>query len=199
MSSPFSRRDKLSERREHLVRTALELFYRDGFHATGIDAILAESGVAKMTLYKHFKTKEELILAALARRDELWMAWFVAAVESRASDARLRLLAIFDALNAWFLGTEAPGKFRGCAFINSAAEYADVSHPIHRLASEHKVKMQSQIAVWTRAAGVADAELLASQLTLLAEGAITLAHVTNNPNAAETARQIAERLLSVSS
>lgn len=195
MSSKSSPPDKPSERRDHLVNTALKLFYRDGFHATGIDTILAESGVAKMTLYKHFKTKEDLILAALTRRDELWMTWFTSSVESRTNDPRARLLAIFDALESWFLGAAAPGKFHGCAFINSAAEYADFSHPIHQLASEHKQKMQAQISLWTHAAAVPDPTTLASQLTLLAEGAITLAHVNNAPQAAHTARQVAEKLL----
>ena len=80
-------------RRDHLVDTALELFIRDGFHATGIDKILAESGVAKMTLYKHFKSKDELILSALRRRDERFRNWFMRAVESRAQAPRQRLLA----------------------------------------------------------------------------------------------------------
>ena len=68
-------------RRDHLVETALALFMRDGFHATGIDRILSHAGVAKMTLYNHFKSKEELILAALRLRDERFLVWFPAAVE----------------------------------------------------------------------------------------------------------------------
>ena len=86
-------------RRDHLVETALGLFMRDGFHATGIDAILAEAGVAKMTLYNHFKSKDELILAALRLRDEQFLEWLVSAVEARADKPRGRLLALFGALD----------------------------------------------------------------------------------------------------
>ncbi len=114
-------------RRDHLVDTALELFIRDGFHATGIDKILAESGVAKMTLYKHFKSKDELILSALRRRDEHFRNWFMRAVESRAREPRQRLLAIFDALDEWFSGRD----FNGCMFINASAEFARPDDPIH--------------------------------------------------------------------
>ena len=85
-----------SRRRDHLVDIALDLFSRDGFHATGIDKILAESGVAKMTLYKHFRSKDELILAALRRRDERFRNWFMRTVERRADTPRERLLAMFD-------------------------------------------------------------------------------------------------------
>ena len=88
--------------RERLVQTAVRLFYRHGFHATGIDRILNEAGVAKMTLYKHFRTKEELILAALRHRHEQWMKWFVTRTEQLTPDPRRRLLSAFDALGEWF-------------------------------------------------------------------------------------------------
>jgi AcrR family transcriptional regulator len=184
-----------SERRQHLIDTALRLFYAEGFHATGIDKILKESGVAKMTLYKHFKTKEDLILAALRRRDELWMAWFTSAVETRATAPTQRLLAIFDALEDWFTGRGPNPKFHGCAFINVAAEYADCDHPIHAVAAEHKRNVSAQILRWTTAAGAANPQLLAAQLSLLTEGAITLRHVANDTTAADVARRTAEKLL----
>ena len=90
-----------TSRREHLVDTALELFYQDGFHATGIDKILAKAGVAKMTMYKHFKSKDELILAVLRRRDELFRNWFMREVERRAQTPSERLLALFDVYDDW--------------------------------------------------------------------------------------------------
>ena len=120
-------------RRDHLVQTALRLFMSDGFHATGIDAILAEAGCAKMTLYNHFKSKNELIVAALERRDHAWREWFQEAVERRASSPRDRMLAIFVALEEWYRQ-----DFRGCAFINASAEYPRRNHPIHRAAARHK-------------------------------------------------------------
>ena len=109
-----------SVKREQLVDTALRLFYRDGFHATGIDKILAEAGVARMTLYKHFKSKDDLVLAALRRRDEQFRTWFERAVEQRGATPRARLVAIFDALDDWFAGRAFPGgEFHGCAFVNA--------------------------------------------------------------------------------
>ena len=84
----------MPSRRDHLIDTAIRLFNENGYHATGIDKILAESGVAKMTLYKHFKSKDELILAALARRDRYWREWFEGTLERRAETPRGRLIAV---------------------------------------------------------------------------------------------------------
>ena len=111
--------DAASARREHLVETALRLFYEKGFHATGIDTILAESGVAKMTLYKYFKSKDDLILAALELRDRRWMGWFGGELKRRGKTPRQRLLAVFDILGDWF----GQDEFRGCLFLNAASEY----------------------------------------------------------------------------
>jgi len=101
-----------SGKRDHLVDTALELFYKDGLHATGVDKILEEAGVARMTLYNHFKSKDELILATLRRRDEKFRNWFMRAVERLGKTPRGRLLAIFDALEEWFSGKD----YCGCMY-----------------------------------------------------------------------------------
>lgn len=180
-----------SSRRDHLVDTALDLFCRDGFNATGIDRILAESGVAKMTLYKHFRSKDELILAALRLRDERFRNWFVRAVESRARDPRQRLLAVFDALGEWFGG----GGFSGCTFINAAAEFTRHDDPVRTTAAEHKRLVFAYIRGLAKDAGAADAEELAWDLTLLAEGAIVMTHVGGQKAAAARARAAAERLI----
>ena len=121
-------------KREELVETALALFGREGFHATGIDRILAEAGVAKMTLYHHFRSKDELILAALRLRDERFRNDFMRRVEKNADDPAERLLAIFDVFAEMF----REGGATGCTFINACAEYADPDSPIHRAAAEHK-------------------------------------------------------------
>lgn len=192
-------RPNRSDRRDHLVETALRLFRRHGFHATGIDTILAESGVAKMTLYKHFRTKDDLIVAALRHRDAAWVDWFRRTVETSAGTPRQRLLAVFDALDRWFRcdGT-GEEQFCGCAFINVAGEYADPKHAIHVVAAEHKRRVTAYLTDLARAAGAADPVALGRHLSLLAEGAIVQAHVAGDLHAARHAKKAAELLIAAS-
>ncbi len=185
-----------ASRRDHLVDTAVELFARHGFHATGINRVLKESGVAKMTLYKHFRSKDELILAALRRRDERFRNWFVRTVEELGRTPRERLLALFDTLEEWF----ARPDFAGCTFINASAEFGDPDDPIHAAAAEHKRLVLGYIRGLAQAAGAPDAEGLARQLMLLTEGAIVMAQVSGQVSgeigAAAEARRAAEVLIS---
>ncbi len=128
-------------RRDHLIDTAIRLFNRDGFHATGIDAILAEAGVAKMTLYNHFKSKDDLIVAALEVRDERWMAWFRGDLNRRARTPERRLLLIFELLGEWF----GQPDFRGCMFINAASEYCGLDPRIAEVSARHKQLVKQEI------------------------------------------------------
>lgn len=180
-----------SMRRDHLVNTALKLFSRYGFHATGIDRILSESGVAKMTLYKHFKSKDELILAALQRHDEVYRAWLTREVESLATAPRERLLALFAALAGWFKNVE----FAGCCIINATAEYADRDNPIHVAAAEHKRMIRAYILALAAAADAKNADELADQLMLLMEGAIVSAQVSGEVAPAWHAKAAADVLI----
>ena len=180
-----------SSKRDHLVETALDLFCRDGFHATGIDKILAASGVAKMTMYKHFKSKDELILAVLHRRDETFRNGFMRDIERLAKTPRQRLLAIFDVLEEWFGGR----KFTGCTFINASAEFASPDDPIHTAAAEHKRLVLSYVVELTTAAGAKDPQALAQGLMLLMEGAVVMAYVAGQSDAAAQAKKTAKILL----
>jgi AcrR family transcriptional regulator len=179
-------------RRDHLVETAQRLFAEGGYHATGIDKVLAEAGVAKMTLYKHFKSKDELILAALRRRDETFRNWFMREVERRAPTPRARLLAVFDVLDEWFRGP----RFNGCMFINASSEYGGREHPIHAAAAEHKRLLRAYLAELARVAGTRTGEDLARQLLLLIEGATVTAQVEGPSDIARQARAAAEVLVS---
>ncbi len=177
----------MSKKRDQLVESALELFGREGFHATGIDKVLAAAGVAKMTMYKHFRSKEELILAVLRLRDERWRNSFMLGVEKRAKDPRSRLLAIFDQLGEWF----SDEGFCGCMFINATAEYADHDDPIHAASAEHKRLVEKYVRGLVEKArpsdppdppdsglpGIPGAGVLARQLCLLMEGAVVLTQV----------------------
>jgi len=165
--------------RDRLIETALELFRHEGFHATGIDRLLAEAGVAKMTLYKHFKSKEALIEAVMRHHDEEWRQWFQTAVEAKAKSSKKRLVAVFDVLGEWFESAD----FIGCLFVAAAAEYADRKHPV-----------RAYLAHLARAAGAADAEALGGQFAMLMEGAISAAHVRGDRRAARRARKTAKLL-----
>ena len=187
---------KLKSRRDELVDTALRLFYKQGFNATGIDKILSESGVAKMTLYKHFGSKDELILAALTRRDEQFRDWLTNAMETASPDPRAQLLSLFDALEKWFRGQAFKDLgFAGCAFINASGEFTDPDHPAHRIAKQHKQEIVDYLAKLCTKAGATDPETLAEQLALLKEGAIVTAHVRGMTESARVAKTIATGLL----
>lgn len=178
-------------KRDQIVDTALDLFYRNGFNATGIEKVLSDAGVARMTLYNHFKSKEELILAVLRLRDERFRDWLARCVEKNADTPRDRLLALFDAHAEWF----AEEGFRGCLFINAAAEFSGNSDSIHRIAAEHKRLITSFIRGLAVAAGAKNPDVLADQISLLLEGAIVSAQVLGDGVWARKARNAAEVLI----
>jgi len=185
-----------SAKRQHLIDTAVRLFYTEGFHATGIDRIISEAGVARMTLYKHFKSKDELILEALRQRDEEFRVWFQGAVDASARRPQDRLLTMFDVLEEWFEGRAFPDmNFAGCAFINACAEFSEHGNPAHRMAAKHKKMLLDYIANTARQARARDPEKLARELMLLKEGAIVTMQVSNDTTAARLAKAIAETLV----
>jgi AcrR family transcriptional regulator len=181
-----------SAARERILDAASDLFYREGIRAAGVDTIVARAGVAKMTLYHHFPSKDELVVAFLSRRDERWRRWFEGAVERRAATPRERLLAVFDALEEWF----ASADFRGCAFINAAAEFPDAEHPARQVVLEHKRQVRAYLYRLATEAGLSDADALAHQLLILIEGAIVTAVIEGGAAAAQRARRAAAALLS---
>ncbi|XHS79967.1 TetR/AcrR family transcriptional regulator [Burkholderiaceae bacterium UC74_6] len=145
--------------RERILSAALDLFYRDGIRATGVDRLIAESGVAKLTFYRHFPSKEALVLAFLEQRHERWMAWFSEALERLGSKKPRDLRALADVLAEWFEREE----FRGCAFINTTVEVAQSLPEALPLCQSHKTDMAATIARWLGTGGrtLADAAALA--------------------------------------
>lgn len=175
----------------HRLLAATEtLIYANGIHATGMEAIVNASGVARKTIYRHFPTKEELIAEVLRQRDKRWMDWFVLST-SAVSEPRTRILACFDALEAWF----ATPDFNGCAFINAAGECGSSSPLIAAVTKEHKVNLECYLAELVAAYGAAEPRKMAAELLLLIEGAITVAKVMGDKQAASNGKQLAERLL----
>lgn len=177
--------------RERILNAAFALFYKGGFHATGVDRVVEAAGVTRMTLYKYFPSKEDLIIAVLERRNVQWMEWFKQRVEALAIEPKERLLAIYDALLEWF----SEEDFCGCAFINAAAEFSSREHPAHRIAADHVHAIRAYIYELCLTSGVKEAQLLATQLTLLADGAIVVAYVGGDLQCATLAKEAARTLL----
>ncbi len=182
---------RAQQTREKILEAAESLFCGRGIHSVGVDEVVATSGVAKMTLYKHFASKDLLIAAVVARRAAAFEAWFAAEVQTRATDPVGRLLACFDAYAAWF---EAP-EFRGCPFINVAAELADPAHPAREAAATHKRAMLELLTQLSKNAQTQNPRQLAEQWLLLLDGAAAEAMLWQSPLPATRARQIARALL----
>ena len=178
-------------KRDELVQKALAAFYRNGFRATGMDRLARETGVSKTSMYKHFHTKEELILAVLRLRDEQFRNFRVRRLEALADTRRGQLLALFDVLGEWF----AQESFRGCMFIKASAEYQERDHPIHAQSAEHKRLIFVHVRELAQAAGAPDPGALARALMLLEEGAIVTAHLGYTADPAGDAKAAAEVLI----
>ncbi len=180
-----------SSKREQLIKTAGELFGRKGFHATGIDTIVEHSGVTKRTLYAHFRSKEELVLAALHQYDGFFRNEFMRRVEGTAKTPRARLLAVFDVAEHWF----RKNNFFGCIFIKAIGEYSENDTPIRQVCQEYKRLMKGYIRELCDQAGATDAKRLAEEILMLLEGATVTAQVSQNPKAAQIAKRAAKTII----
>lgn len=180
-------------KRDLIVEEASKLFYQRGT-GLGVDTLIDEIGVAKMTLYKHFPTKDALIVECLrfvdARyRDRLRNGHPVAGSPPE------KVLGIFDSLRDWF----ATPNFRGCAFVNATVELADPQHPAHQAVLEHKTSTREWVAELLTECGVDDPPFVARQIVQLMEGAITTALLEHDPTAADVARASAAQVLTANS
>jgi len=179
-----------SETRRRVLETADRLFYQDGIRAVGVDRIVAEGRVAKMSLYKYYPSKDDLILAVLKHREESVLAFFRTSMERHAKRVKTPLRAFFAALREFF---ESP-EFRGCPFQNAAIELADPSHPGTVFVREHKQRFSEFLrGLVGESVGQAAAKI-APAVSILVEGAIVTAVIQGNPHAADVARDAALRL-----
>jgi AcrR family transcriptional regulator len=178
-------------KRDLLLDTAADLFYRDGYHAVGIDTILAEAGLAKMTLYHHFASKEELIVAVLERRGRAIGAEIAAAIAAAGTSPRKRLLAFFDWHEQWFERND----FNGCAFIRAVGEYPEARSPIHQAVAKQKQAARDRIELMLAAMEVPDPKSMAIQIHLLLEGAIVSAHTFGDSRIIKSVRDAALALI----
>ena len=175
-----------AEPRERLLQAAYELFTRNGLPTVGVDRIVAEAGVAKMTLYRHFRSKDELAIAALELREQVWTnEWLTREVEQREATPKGRLLAIFDLFDEWFRRDD----YEGCFFTNSLIESHD---PLSRIADESVRKLENVrvfVEGLAREMEMVDAEGFSRVWQLLMLGAITAA-VRGDREAALRAKEI---------
>lgn len=178
-------------KRDELIGKAFRTFYTHGFHATGMDRLVAETGISKTSMYKHFRSKEELILAAMQLRDAEFRDWLFRRMAALGTTPREQLLAMFDALGEW---CREPG-FRGCFFVKAVAEFQEPDHPIHVQAAAHKALLLEHLRELAAAAGAAAPAALARQLLILKEGAIVAAQVEGCQEAAAQAKAAAQALV----
>lgn len=178
--------------RDRLVHVAIELVYTHGFQAVGVDQVIAAAGVSKTTFYKHFESRDDLLVAAIRTRDEWEMQGFNAAMQKLAPDnPRQQLLAVFDVLDTWFNSPD----FHGCQFINAAAEFPNPHDPVHAVAAEHKRKNRDRFCELAAAAGATDPEAFADQFTALVEGTLVLRQIHGRDDAARVIKPAAVALV----
>ena len=178
------------EARERILETAFRLFYAHGVRGVGVDTIIAASGVAKATFYKHFPSKDDLAVAYLDRVDALWRGQLQAAAAAAGPDPRDRLVGMFDAL----LAVCEQDDFHGCPFINTAAESAPGS-PVHARSVEHKAEVRAWVRDIAVQGGARDPAALARALTLLLDGALAEGVLDGDPSAARAAKDAAAALV----
>ena len=180
--------------RERLVAAAIELFYRHGFGAVGVDQIIASAGVTKTTFYKHFEGKDDLMVAAVQRRDEWESAAWNRAIRKIAGDDPIKqLLALWDVMDLWFNDPD----YRGCIFMNAAAEFPNPHDPVHQAAAAYKRRLRDHLRDLAKSAGAqkSSAETFADCYAALIEGALILRQTQSRNDAARVIRPGAEQLI----
>jgi AcrR family transcriptional regulator len=173
-----------------MLRAAGELFFEHGFHAVGIDLIIERAGVAKATLYRHFRTKDDLIAAHLAVADTRFWAWFDHALDPTAAPTDA-LTGLFDAVGE----LASSPTCLGCTFQVSAAEFPDRSHPAHVVALAHKDAVRTRLRDLAEAAGADRPDELADELLLIMDGAFAATRMYGPDNPGRRAGDAARALI----
>lgn len=180
-----------SNKGEVVVNTALALFSAHGYHAVGVDTIKAQAGVAKMTMYKHFPTKDILIERVLQRRDANFRADLSAAVASAACEPRARLKAVFDWHRSWF----SQPAFNGCMFIKAVEEFPDMASQARVVSRQHKDWVRELLLGLLRELGVKAPEALATCLLVVLDGLIVNANLYRDLAVVDSTWIFVERLV----
>jgi AcrR family transcriptional regulator len=173
---PNATRRSSASAREDVLEAAYELLNQKGIRATGVDAIIARAGVAKATFYHHFPSKDDLVIAFLQRREQLWTReWFEAEVNRRGATPQARLLAIFDVFDEWFQRED----FEGCPFLRTLFETFDDYQPqensVAAAARLHLASIRDIVQHYAKQAGVPQPAELAHKWQMLMAGSIVFA------------------------
>jgi AcrR family transcriptional regulator len=180
------------EKRDEIIRSAYAVFYRQGFHASGVDSLLEGSGISKRTLYKYFKSKEDLIEATIDFYHREMLRTITDFIES--GDARnpvSRILRLFD----WLDGVLKSGHRGGCFAINAQLEYANKEAAIELSCENYFARLEELLANLCRRAGCREPRKLARQLALVFQGAIVNGQATRDAASAQAARAAAKVLI----
>ena len=180
-----------SPARQRILESAYDLFSRRGVRAVGIDEVIARAAVAKATLYRHFPSKDDLVLAFLRQREKRWtLGWVEAEARRRGSTPEASLLAIFDLFDEWFHRDD----FEGCSFVNVLLETADLDHPIGAASAFHLANIREVLKRLATDAGLRDVDEFALSFHILMKGSIVQAG-EGDREAAKRAQAIARRLI----
>jgi AcrR family transcriptional regulator len=185
------REPHLSVLREKILNVAADLFQTRGINSTGVDTIVAEAGTTKMTLYKHFQTKENLILEVLKRHNQEFRDWLAAKLGETPRTPDKKLQALFDYIEEWM---NAP-EFRGMPFLKASAEFPNEENPVHRLSTEQARQFRQYLASLAEEAGAHEPQTLALQLSMLIEGAMLSEQMRRGSGAAAHAKKAARLLI----
>lgn len=186
-----SRHTAAAPARERIVDAAYDRFSRAGTRAVGVDTVIADAGVAKMTLYRNFASKDDLIIAFLQRREEVWtFDWLRAEVLARETAPRARLLAVFDVFGGWFRRPD----FEGCSFVTVLLEHPSAGSRVHAAAVRHLENIRGFLRDLATAAGIDDADAFARQWHILMKGSIISAQ-EGDQSAAARAKKMGALLL----
>jgi AcrR family transcriptional regulator len=177
-----------------LMDSAFLRFYRDGFRNVGIDQILDDVGISKTAFYKHFESKEDLMVAALEDHQQKMHADFLRLVRERGGDSPLaQLRALFDAIE----NVLQSDQFRGCVFVNASIEFPLPHEPAHVAAAKSKAAFERMVREIAERAGADDPAALAQELMLIMEGAYVTQHVSGNIQTIDIARRLGERAIAL--
>jgi AcrR family transcriptional regulator len=177
--------------RERILDSAYTLFARRGIRAVGVDEVIERAAVAKATLYRHFRSKDDLALAFLERREQLWtIGWVEAEARSRGTTPEEQLLAIFDLFDEWFHRDD----FEGCSFINVLLEIGDLEHPVGRASAKHLENIRTVVRKLAEEAGLREPEEFARSWHVLMKGSIVQAG-EGDVHAAKRAQAMARALI----